>query len=256
MQTPSMAACHVMSRNQHDEEHSETVPKAEAEAGSMAETVRSTFELLVPVAPEFAADFYELLLKDNSEMMWVFKDTHMATQHTKLLEALVKLVDNIENPVPLVEVIAMKHRHFGLRPHHFEFVGQALVAALGKHLEPHGRWTKVEQSAWLAVYGLIAQTMQDVLARVDKNVAIPSPILGSPIQTSNESLLLKRESKWGHEFVPDEEEPTAAEEMFPEFRRRSTRKSLRRKNTRGASMKRSTKKCDVADKAHFVAVDP
>lgn len=78
------------------------------------ELLEQSFERIKPRASDFVASFYENLFTSDPELVPLFAKVDMATQHKKLLAALVLVVENLRNPEALGEVLnALGARHVG-----------------------------------------------------------------------------------------------------------------------------------------------
>jgi NAD(P)H-flavin reductase/hemoglobin-like flavoprotein len=133
--------------------------------------IKESFGRVEHVAGRVAEIFYARLFTDCPELRELFP-LMMDVQRTRLLRALVRIVQELDSPVQLDQFLGQlgaDHRKYGVRPAHYEAVGRALVAAVRQHTEP-GQWTPEIEAAWLAGYALVAERMIDGAAR-----AAPAP---------------------------------------------------------------------------------
>ena len=69
----------------------------------------------------------------------------------------VRSLDDLGALVPALEAMGRRHVGYGAKPEHFAVVGQALITALDHHA---GGLDDADKEAWVAVYGILASTMQ------------------------------------------------------------------------------------------------
>jgi NAD(P)H-flavin reductase len=95
----------------------------------------------------------------------------MDTQRGRLLRALLRIVDLVDDPENLVRFcghLGRDHRKFGALQAHFPAVGECLLASLARYAGP--AWTQDIAAAWTKAYGAVADVMisaaeQDAKAR-------------------------------------------------------------------------------------------
>ncbi len=122
--------------------------------------IKESFARVEPVAEKIMAFFYARLFLENPALRDMFPLT-MDAQRSRLLQAVVKLVQGLDSPVQLDQYLAelgCAHRKYGVQPEHYAAVGRSLVAAI-RQCTPAGDWTPQIESAWLTAYGAIAQRM-------------------------------------------------------------------------------------------------
>jgi len=124
------------------------------------ELVQSSFALVAAIGDDAAVLFYKKLFELDPGLRPMFK-ADMAEQRTKLLQMLtaaVKGLDRLEQLVPVVQDLGRRHGRYGVTDGHYATVAEALLwtleAGLGKAFTPDVR------DAWVAVYTLLATTMQ------------------------------------------------------------------------------------------------
>jgi len=131
--------------------------------------LRSSFALVADKEPEITARFYDNLFAMYPESMALFATTSMENQQDMLLQALVAVVDHLDEPDWLVANLAElggKHVDYGVTPEMYEWVGAALLRTLGIAAGP--AWSPELQHAWFEAYSAIASLM---LAGVPVTVA-------------------------------------------------------------------------------------
>ena len=124
------------------------------------ELVQSSFALVAQIGDDAAVLFYDRLFELDPSLRRMFK-ADMAEQRKKLLQMLtaaVKGLDRLEQLVPVVQDLGRRHACYGVTDGHYATVAEALLwtlkAGLGDVFTPETR------DAWVAVYTLLASTMQ------------------------------------------------------------------------------------------------
>ena len=124
------------------------------------ELVQSSFALVAQIGDDAAVLFYDRLFELDPSLRRMFK-ADMAEQRKKLLQMLtaaVKGLDRLEQLVPVVQDLGRRHACYGVTDAHYATVAEALLwtlkAGLGDVFTPETR------EAWIAVYTLLASTMQ------------------------------------------------------------------------------------------------
>ena len=108
----------------------------------------------------FVQTFYADLFELAPELEYLFKNTSKEKQGEKLFEALVLLVENIESPEVIQEMLKPlggDHIGYGAQPKHYSIVGECLVSSIKKLNGDN--WTAEMEKAWLDTYGTVAQIM-------------------------------------------------------------------------------------------------
>lgn len=121
-----------------------------------------SFARVKPRAGEFAEDFYADLFARNPQARALFADTDMAEQRKKLMDSLVLVIENLENPEILtgaLKRLGERHTAYGVQPEHYGLVGGSLLATFEKHLG--AEWTPPVRQAWVDAYGAITGIMLD-----------------------------------------------------------------------------------------------
>ena len=123
--------------------------------------VQSSFALVATIGDDAAMLFYKKLFELDPSLRRMFKDD-MAEQRTKLLQMLtaaVKGLDRLEQLVPVVKELGRRHGTYGVTDAHYATVAEALLWTLGAGLG--AGFTSDVREAWVAVYTLLATTMQE-----------------------------------------------------------------------------------------------
>ena len=112
-----------------------------------------------PIADAAAEIFYSNLFEADPGLKPLFKGD-MQEQGKKLMEmiaAAVRLLDKLDQLVPVVQSLGVRHSGYGVEAGHYDTVGGALIKTLGQGLGDE--FTDEVREAWVAAYGLLAQTM-------------------------------------------------------------------------------------------------
>ncbi len=127
--------------------------------------VTTSFEKIAPKADEAAALFYSRLFEMDPSLRSLFKGD-LGEQGLKLMHMIgvaVKSLRRLEELVPALHSLGARHANYGVKDHHYQIVGSALLWTLGKGLGPAFNYETRE--AWAAAYTLLAQTMKEATAR-------------------------------------------------------------------------------------------
>ena len=123
--------------------------------------VQDSWNQVVPIADQAAELFYGKLFELNPSLKLMFK-ADMTEQGKKLMRMISIAVDNLDKLdeiVPTVQDLGVKHREYGVKNSDYDTVGAALLWTLGQGLGD--AFTTDVMAAWTDVYGLLASTMQD-----------------------------------------------------------------------------------------------
>ena len=126
--------------------------------------VQSSFEKVVPIAETAAALFYGRLFELDPSLRPMFRGD-MKEQGKKLMNMLtlaVRGLDKLDQLVPAIQALGRKHTGYGVKPEHYNTVGAALLWTLEQGLGEF--FTPEVKEAWVAVYTLMATTMQETAA--------------------------------------------------------------------------------------------
>ena len=124
------------------------------------ELVQSSFEKVVPIADQAADLFYNRLFEIAPDVKPLFGESDMKAQGKKLMATLgvaVRGLSDLEATVPVIQKLAQNHVQYGVKPEHYEPVGEALIWTLGQGLGEG--FTPEVKTAWVGVYTLVSETM-------------------------------------------------------------------------------------------------
>jgi NAD(P)H-flavin reductase/hemoglobin-like flavoprotein len=139
-------------------------------ADETAELVRSTFAIVAPHMEELGRHFYATLFGRAPATRELFP-VNMEVQRSRLLRALVHVVQRVDRPdelVPFLQQLGRDHRKFGVLAAHYEAVGTALMSAVGQFAGP--AWTPRVEKAWWDAYRWVGSVMLTA-AQADRGAA-------------------------------------------------------------------------------------
>jgi NAD(P)H-flavin reductase/hemoglobin-like flavoprotein len=122
--------------------------------------IKESFARVEHVADKVAAFFYARLFLESPDLRDMFP-LMMDVQRSRLLRALVQVVQGLDSPVQLDQFLAQlghDHRKYGVRPEHYGAIGRSLIAAIREYTEAGG-WTPDVEAAWLNAYAALSQRM-------------------------------------------------------------------------------------------------
>ena len=122
--------------------------------------VKQSFSWVARQADEFGRLFYDRLFDLDPGLRPLFK-VSIEIQSKKLMEMLTVVVNNLDHLdtiLPAIRSLGVQHAGYGVTEKHYESVASALLWALERELGP--RFTAPVREAWIAAYGLIAETMK------------------------------------------------------------------------------------------------
>ncbi|MCF8477988.1 MAG: hemin receptor [Pseudolabrys sp.] len=122
--------------------------------------VQKSFEKVVTLGVAAAELFYAELFAIDPSLRSMFKGD-IKEQHKKLMAALTLVVRSLHTPekiIGAVEKLAVKHLDYGVEPHHYTYVGNALLRTLKKGLGAD--YTAEVSEAWIEAFRMLAQIMK------------------------------------------------------------------------------------------------
>ena len=143
---------------------------AEAESYGQPELlaeIRASFALIEPHAPEASAYFYEHFFAQNPRYRKLFTGDP-AAQQRRLFQAVARIIadfDDLDDFLPYLRRLALRHRKFGLRAAHYQAFGESMLATIQAFTGP--AWTDLTRQSWEAGFGLVAAVMQETAAEAE-----------------------------------------------------------------------------------------
>ena len=122
--------------------------------------VQQTFTLAAPHAESIASRFYARLFDLDPTLRRLFTGD-MHAQGAKLMTMLAFVVHQLHEPQAIlgaVQRLGERHAHYGVQPHHYATVGEALLWTLAQHFG--AAFTDEVCAAWTAAYQLLVGVMQ------------------------------------------------------------------------------------------------
>lgn len=122
--------------------------------------VQNSWRLLRNVDPLLVGDlFYSKLFMDHPEVRNLFPK-EMDGQRTQLiakLNLIIARLDHLEDLKSDIAALAIRHVEYGVVPHHYAFVGDALLWTLERGLGTD--WTPEVAEAWQRCYAVLSSAM-------------------------------------------------------------------------------------------------
>jgi nitric oxide dioxygenase len=127
--------------------------------------VRASFADIAPVSEEAVTAFYDRLFTAEPSLRRLFADDLTAQKRalTATLKVAVDGLDRLDELVPIVEQLGIRHARYGVQPADYPVVGGALLWTLEQQLGP--KFSPAVREAWTTVYALLASTMQTAAER-------------------------------------------------------------------------------------------
>jgi hemoglobin-like flavoprotein len=129
--------------------------------------IKKSWNVFRQIDPLVVGDaFYSKLFFDRPELRRMFP-REMDKQYMKLIDMLNTIVLRLDRLDELTEeIVAMAQRHegYGVKPEHFEPVGEALLWTLKAGLG--SEWNEKLKEAWIKCYAILSKAM---INAADKN---------------------------------------------------------------------------------------
>jgi hemoglobin-like flavoprotein len=125
------------------------------------ELVQTSFRSVQPIAAMAAELFYKRLFQLEPSAAALFKGD-MKEQGRKLMQVLALAVGslgNLSTLVPIVQQLGVRHAGYGVKPEHYDSVGEALLWTLAMGLQDG--FTEDVRSAWATAYAMLAGVMKE-----------------------------------------------------------------------------------------------
>lgn len=122
--------------------------------------LRHSFALVVEREPELTRRFYEILFRDHPQARALFGRNTERAQQAMLRDALVAVVERLEDGPWLVDTLGglgRRHAGYGVTPAMYDWVGASLLATLAE--VGGAEWTERHAQAWADAYAVIAGAM-------------------------------------------------------------------------------------------------
>jgi hemoglobin-like flavoprotein len=124
------------------------------------ELIKSSWAQVVPISDKAAELFYGKLFELDPSVKSLFNGD-MVEQGKKLMKMVgtaVNGLDRLDEIVPAVQQLGVRHIAYGVKNEHYNTVGAALLWTLETGLGD--AFTEDTKDAWAALYGVLADTMK------------------------------------------------------------------------------------------------
>jgi hemoglobin-like flavoprotein len=131
--------------------------------------VRSTFAKAERIPEILGLVFYRRLFELDPGLRPLFRHD-IREQSKKLMATLKMAVDSMEQPKEIlsaIQALGRRHIQYGVKEHHYETVGKALMRALEETLGPD--FDAMARAAWLELYHWLAGVMKEAAAAATKS---------------------------------------------------------------------------------------
>ena len=122
--------------------------------------LEDTFQALAPQGEKLVKRFYDELFKRYPAVKPLFANTTRKKQETKLLNALVLVVENLRQPAKLEQLLTklgQKHVGYGAKKEHYPAVGETLLDVMAEFAGD--LWTKEVKDTWTQAITTVAGLM-------------------------------------------------------------------------------------------------
>lgn len=129
------------------------------------ELVKQSWAQVVPISDKAAELFYGKLFELDPSVESLFSGG-MEEQGRKLMKMIgtaVNALDRLDDVVPAVQELGVRHIAYGVKDEHYDTVGAALLWTLETGLGE--AFTESTKEAWATVYGILAETMKSAAAK-------------------------------------------------------------------------------------------
>lgn len=122
--------------------------------------VQESWQKIFPVKEITAERFYDRLFQLDPSLKALFKGDikKQGKKFTDMMDLVVGGLSSLNGDlVPALRALGARHSDYGVKPHHYQILKQALFGALEESLA--GDFAGETQQAWAATYDLLAQAM-------------------------------------------------------------------------------------------------
>ncbi len=123
------------------------------------EIVEEFWNLVLPVKETITDSFYAKLFTLDDTIKPMFR-IDLGVQGLKLTDTLtfiIKHMGKIEDTIPIVKNLGVKHLDYGTKPYHYELVLEAMLYTFEKHLEE--KFTSDMRMCWIKLYNFLSELM-------------------------------------------------------------------------------------------------
>jgi len=126
--------------------------------------VQSTWVRVLPIKDIAAQLFYKRLFEMDPSLRPLFRGDlrEQGEKLMQIIDAAVNGLSHLERIVTAIRDLGRRHADYGVKDHHYDTVGAALLWTLKEGLG--AEFTPKAKEAWAMVYGVLAATMQEAAA--------------------------------------------------------------------------------------------
>ncbi len=124
------------------------------------ELLETSLQAIVLHGEAFVTAFYERLFTRFPQTRAFFAATDMLEQRKKLQQTLALIVQHIQHPEALgdmLQELGQRHVTYGIQPEHYPLVGAVLLETFADFLGKH--WTQAHHDAWVKGYETVSSLM-------------------------------------------------------------------------------------------------
>jgi hemoglobin-like flavoprotein len=120
---------------------------------------------VVPMAEQAADIFYERFFSTAPELRPLFKGDIKEQGRTLMatIAIVVNSLDRLDDVLPAVRALAVRHESYGVRDEDYDAVGAALIWTLAAGLGD--RFTEAHRAAWIEIYGALSSIMREAASK-------------------------------------------------------------------------------------------
>lgn len=128
--------------------------------------VRASWQLVTSKPDALAQRFYAHWFELDQSAVRLFASVDMTKQRVKLIDSLGVIVDSLDEPGPLLSVLAplaRRHTGYGVEVRQFDSMRDALLWALADTYD--AEFTPELRDAWAQAYALVTSVMRRAFER-------------------------------------------------------------------------------------------
>ena len=136
------------------------------------ELLQHSWASVEPIADAAAQLFYQRLFEIAPDTRQLFATTDMAAQRQKLLTTIglaVDKADRVDCLQPVLRELGRNHVKYGVKDHHYDCVGSALLWTLEQGLGE--RFTSDVRAAWTVFYAVVTAPMREAASKQRRTAA-------------------------------------------------------------------------------------
>lgn len=122
--------------------------------------IKISWQKVMPISDKAAELFYGKLFELDPSVKPMFKGdmTEQGQKLMKMINTVVNGLERLDEIVPAVQQLGVRHVAYGVKDEHYDTVGEALIWTLGAGLGDD--FTEPTKEAWVTAYGILADTMK------------------------------------------------------------------------------------------------